>query len=126
MRLLCCLVTVAALSSGCENEPPFLRDLKYTPNAALKDVETSIGGSVAYTDVDNDISQWVVELFDPTGVVTVSPRTPIENVGQGVTGLVNFTIKFTPAVIGAWRFNVFIIDLADHQSNKLDGVIKVN
>ncbi len=123
LRLLPLLVVLG----GCENEPPFIRDLKYSPNAALVGKETSISGTITYTDVDNDISQSVVELINPKGMAQVSPRTPIENVGGGVVGSVGFTIeKWIPDQTGTWTFNVFLIDLADHQSNKLDGIIKVN
>jgi hypothetical protein len=120
------ILPLVLLVVGCENEPPYIRDLKYSPNAGLLGKESTISGSVAYSDVDNDISQTVVELFNPGGVPLISPRTPIENVGQGVIGNVQFTIKHTFDVTGTWRFNVFLIDLQEHQSNKLDGIIKVN
>jgi hypothetical protein len=120
------LIGPLLLLLACQNEPPFIRDLKYTPNAGLVNMESTVSGSVAYTDVDNDISQSVVELITPGGMATLSPRTPIENVGQGVVGSVNFTIKFTPTVTGTWTFNVYLIDLQEHVSNKLEGIIKVN
>lgn len=114
------------LWAGCGPEPPFIRELKYSPNAALLNLETTISGMVAYTDQDNDISQSIIELSDPSGVTTTSPRLPIDNAGMGVVGMVNFTIKFTPNVTGTWTFKISLIDLSERYSNKLSGIIKVN
>lgn len=114
------------LLGGCDSPVPFIRDLKYSPNAALAAKEATISGTVAYTDPDNDISQSVLELVQPSGAGERFPRMPIESVGQGVVGSVAFTLKFTPDVGGTWRFNVLLIDLADHESNRLAGIIKVN
>jgi hypothetical protein len=119
---ICGLLLLAA----CGPQPPYLRDLKYTPNAALVNVEATISGMVAYSDPDNDISQTVLELYPPTGMPIISPRLPIENVGQGVVGNVTFNLKFTPMMPGVWKFNIFIIDLQDQESNRLEGIVKVN
>lgn len=120
------LATLVSLAlAACGPEPPFIRDLKYAPNAANVGREATISGTVAYTDPDNDLSYSTVELVDPAGGVVVSEKTPIDNVGQGVVGSVNFTVKFTPTLIGDWTFGVTVFDLRDAPSNKLTGPIKV-
>jgi hypothetical protein len=124
MPMLRALILLPLLG-GCLSEP-LIRDLKYTPNAGLVGTESTITGSVTYTKANDEVSQSVVILYPPNGAPVVSPRTPIENVGQGVVGMVNFTLKFTPTAAGSYRFEVFIVDLGDHESNKLEGIIKVN
>ena len=119
---------VALLLAACGPSPPYIQNLAYSPNAALVGVQESITGSVSYSDPDNDISQTVLTLYDPSNsVVLMTPPTPIQNVGQGVVGMVPFSIDmWTPAVAGPHRFELYIIDLAGHPSNILSGPIRVN
>ena len=117
-----------ALLSACGPSTPFIQNLAYSPNAGLIGVQESISGSASYSDQDNDISQTVLTLYDPTGtVITMTPPTPISDVGQGVVGTVPFTIdNWTPTVAGVHRFELYIIDLQGHPSNILSGPIRVN
>jgi|GEM_PF-3437511 len=127
MRLSIFLVCTGLLA-GCGPEPPSIRDLKYSPNAALVGMQTTISGSIAYTDNNNDISQSVVELYAPNGsLISMTPPTPIMNVGMGVVGTVSFDITmWTPDTVGIHHFQIYINDLTGAQSNKLQGVIRVN
>src|SRR6185503_4603870 len=50
------LVAAVALT-GCSDDPPSIRMLEYSPNAASQGVMSSISGMVNYTDSDGDISQ---------------------------------------------------------------------
>jgi hypothetical protein len=121
-------VAVALLLAACGPSTPYIYNLTYSPNAGLVGVQTTISGSVSYGDQDNNISQTVVTLYDPTNtVISVTPPTPIQNVGQGVTGMVPFSIDmFTPTIAGQHRFEIYILDLNAHPSNILSGPIVVN
>jgi len=127
LRLLPLILLSIGLGA-CGPEPPSIRDLKYSPNAALVGMQTTISGTVAYTDNNNDISQSVVELYAPNGaLISMTPPTPIMNVGMGVVGMVNFDITmWTPDTAGIHHFQIYIIDLTGAPSNKLQGVIRVN
>jgi hypothetical protein len=118
---------VLVVLSGCGPEAPQIRDLKYSPNAGLVGEQTTISGTIQYTDPDNDISQSVVELYAPNGMlISTTPPTPIQNVGQGPIGSVGFSIeRWTPEVEGIHRFNIYIIDLRGAPSNKLQGILRV-
>jgi len=125
MRLRAVAVCVLLLA-GCSDDPPEIRNLKYSPNAAITGVMASISGGVNYTDSDGDISQTQLELIDPSGASIVSSPTPIQDVTQGALGNVAFTLTFTPPVEGIYHFNIWIIDLLGRQSNKIFGVIRVS
>jgi hypothetical protein len=121
------VATLAALLGGCSDDPPTIRNLIYSPNAALVGQEQTINGMVDYSDSDNDISQYVVQLVDPNNnLLVTSQPMPISNTGMGVTGQVPFTIMFTPGGTGLFRFIFWIIDLPGRPSNKLQGLIRVS
>ncbi len=120
------LLALLPLASGCADDPPSIRNLQYSPNAAIVGMPSTINGMVDYTDQDNDISQSQIELLTPENVSTVSSPTPIMNVGMGVVGMVNYTLMFTPDEPGNWHFNVWIIDLQGRASNKLNGLLRVS
>ena len=100
--------------------------LEYTPNAGFANEDTMINGSFLYSDADQDVSQWVVELSDPNGNLVVrSPPEPGQSVSQGITGTANFTIDFTPSVTGIYHFTTWLVDLTALESNHLSGEIRV-
>lgn len=125
--LFAAALLLALATGACGPSAPEIRDLKYSPNAALVGEATTISGTVAYTDPDNDISQSVVELYAPNGMlISTTPPTPIQNVGQGPIGMVGWSIeRWTPDVDGIHRFYIYIIDLAGRPSNKLQGILRV-
>jgi hypothetical protein len=113
--------------AGCSDDPPTIRMIQYSPNAALVGVMSTINGQVSFTDPDGDISQSQVTLTDPTGASVTSSMTPITDVNQGPIGMVPFSIDFTPGIAGNWTFNFWIIDLQGRSSNVLmNNVIRVS
>jgi hypothetical protein len=120
------LVAVAVAAAACGDSVPEIRNLKYSPNAALVGEDSTITGTVDYTDSGNDVSQTIFQLIDANGKVTTSPPEPIMNAGAGVIGTVNFSIKFTPTIAGNWGFNIWLVDLRSFRSNILQGIIRVS
>ena len=121
------LVTVAAmLASGCSDDPPTIRMLKYSPNAAVQGMMATISGTVDYTDSDGDISEGQYDLLAPSGALQTSSMTPLMDVTQGALGNVDFSIVFTPDEVGLYYFDVWIIDLKGRESNHLRGPIRVS
>lgn len=119
------LVAAFALA-GCSDDPPSIRMLEYSPNAASQGVMASISGMVNYTDSDGDISQSQFDLVAPSGMAQTSSLIPIANVNQGPLGMVDFTIDFTPLEVGVYHFDVWIVDLQGRESNRLQGPIRVS
>ena len=100
--------------------------LTYSPNAGFAGEKTTITGTFLFSDADQDVSQWVVELSDPSGnLVARSPPEPGQSVGQGVTGTVNWTLEWTPSVTGIYHFTTWLVDLAAHESNHLHGEVRI-
>jgi hypothetical protein len=118
---------VAALAlAGCSDDPPSIRMLVYSPNAASQGVMASISGTVNYSDPDGDISQSQFDLVAPSGMAQTSSLVPISDVTQGPLGMVDFTINFTPMEVGLYHFDVWIVDLQGRESNRLQGPIRVS
>jgi hypothetical protein len=127
MRRLACIAALAAVAA-CGPEPPQIRDLLYSPNAGLVSVSTSITGSVAYSDPDNDVSQYVAVVKSPSGdTLYQSPPLPITSVGQGPLGEVQFEAgPLVPRVSGVHLLQVWVVDLLGQQSNVLEGPFRVS
>jgi hypothetical protein len=116
---------VAALLAGCGDDPPTIRNLKYSPNAANVGVMETINIMVDYADSDDDISQIAFDLIAPSGTTQYSPMLPIQDPNQGAVGNVPSSIDgFAPAEVGDYFFDVWIIDLKGRFSNKLRGQIR--
>ena len=129
MRAVGFIVGVVALVgiAGCSDPPPYIYEMTYSPNAGFTGQMTTIDGMANYTDSANNISQYVVELVDPTGALADrTPPTPIAETDTGVEGQVEFTYIFTPAVSGVYNFYFWIIDLTGRESNHLNGQLRVS
>src|SRR4029453_7672773 len=98
--------------------------LEYTPNAGFVGQDNTIMGSVLYSDADQDVSQGVFEVSDPRGMLVFrSPPEPVMGTG-GITGTANFTLRLAPTDVtqlGIYHFTVWVVDLAAHESNHLEG-----
>lgn len=123
--MLLALAAAALVTAGCSDDPPTIRNLMYSPNAATTGVMASINGTVDYTDSDGDISQSQFNLVAPSGAAQMSSMVPIMDTEQGPIGTVDFTIEFTPMEMGVYHFDFWIIDLQGRESNHLQGPIRV-
>jgi hypothetical protein len=120
-----CVVVLALCAGGCGDDPPLISNLTYSPNAGFVGSATNINVGFDYSDEDNDISQSVVQIVDPSGMMTTGPMTPIPNTFAGVTGQVSVSLQFTPTATGIWSFSVWIIDLKGRESNHLGGIVRI-
>ena len=123
------LVLLGLLAGCSDRNPPSIRMLAYTPNAGFVGEETMINGTFLYSDPDQDIAQWVVELSDPNGqLVTRTPPNPVDGASQGITGTVNFMMTLgadTTTLTGIYHFTVWLVDLTALESNHLQGEVRI-
>jgi hypothetical protein len=126
VRALLALALLPLLSSGCGKQAPSIRMLEYSPNAGFQGMDTEIDGTFLFADADQDVSQWVYELSDPSqNLVTRSPPTPGMSVAQGIEGMASFSFTFNPALTGLYHFSVWVVDLTARESNHLGGEIRI-
>jgi hypothetical protein len=123
-------LVLLGLLAGCSDlNPPAIRMLEYTPNAGFVGLDTMINGTFLYSDPDQNISQWVVELSDPNGnLVGRSPPNPVSGTTQGITGTVDFMMTLgaaTTTLTGIYHFSVWLVDLTALESNHLQGQIRI-
>lgn len=103
--------------------------LVYSPNAGFANEDNMIMGTYLWSDPDQDISQGVVEISDPKGMLVIRTEpTPIMGSGSGVTGSANFTLNLDKALVtqvGLYHFTIWAVDLAAHESNHLEGTVRM-
>src|SRR4051794_14569719 len=102
--------------------------LEYMPNAGFVAEDNQFTGTVLYSDADQDVSQGVIEVSGPNGqlIIRSEPEPVMGN--PGITGTANFalTIDKTQATQqGIYHFTVWVVDLAAHESNHLEGEIRM-
>ena len=121
------LLVAVVLTAACSDDPPTIRNLKYSPNAGNLGMmnPVTIDAMVDYTDSDDDISQYQWVVKSPSGATTDSPKTPIDSTNMGAIGTIPITIAFVPDVVGNYTFDVWIIDLKARSSNGLQGLVQV-
>ncbi len=115
------LFALALFLCGCGDDPPFIRMITYSPNAGFVGQKMTVSGMFLYSDQDNDVSQWVIEVIDPNEMLELrSPPTPVMNASAGVTGNIDFTFDLVPNLHGTHKFNTWVIDLKGRESNHLE------
>jgi hypothetical protein len=125
LGLLCAVLLVA----GCSDDPPYIHDMTYTPNAGFINTDMTVTGQFQATDDDMDISQMVWELISPSQtLVARSPANPVMSMGTGVVGPVTFTLPIDHTLLstaGIYQFNLWLIDLKGRKSNSLSGLLRI-
>lgn len=121
------LLLLTSLVAGCGPEAPYIYELTYSPNAAFTLEEATITGAFKYSDPDRDVSQGIYEVISPSNqLILRSPPTPLMGTGSATIGTVNFTITFTPEVEGLHIIQLWIRDLYERPSNKLQGLVRAS
>jgi hypothetical protein len=111
-----------------DGNAPNIRMLQYSPNAGFVGDDNMFNGSVLYSDSDKDVSQGVVEVIDPAGMLLFrSDPAPVMGV-TGITGTANFMFsldKTDATQTGIYHFCIWVVDLARHESNHVGGDIRM-
>jgi hypothetical protein len=120
--LVACLLLTACTDDGT---PPEISALTYTPDTVTVGVASTVTGSIAFDDVDGDLSRLNVELIGPDSQLHSIPSANITALGDLKTGTLPFQMVFGPPTAGDYTFNIWISDDAGNDSNKLDGLLTV-
>ncbi|MGE0870745.1 MAG: hypothetical protein AB7P03_19420 [Kofleriaceae bacterium] len=116
---------IALACAGCASDdpgdPPAISDLTYSPDTWTVGQQTLISGTLAFHDPDADVEKIGFELRLPGGATQpVSPGPTPGTSGRTDAG-VSFAIGVVPPAAGAYSFEVWLIDEAGNESNRLSG-----
>ncbi len=121
---------IAMLFVGCgsddgpEGKASTIASLVYSPNMATAGMPVVLQGMFVYSDPDADVAKFAAEVTLPDG--GKQPVGPSDiAAGSGVSGTSSFMLTFTPLIAGHYTFDVWLLDDAGHESNRLTGTLDV-
>ncbi len=117
--LLCtCLALVACTSD--DGTAPTISNLTFAPAALPVGQQTTVSGTLAFSDPDGDLDQLGVEVTLPDQSKQTLPMTDLQNVGTMTDGSVAWALIIAPPTAGAYRMSLWITDADGHASNHLE------
>jgi hypothetical protein len=123
--LLSSLLSLAACGSDDDGTAPAISNLAFTPTTLTAGLQTTLNGTLAFTDPDGDLADLGVELTLPDQSKQSLPMTPLQNVGTMTSGTIAWALIVTPPTAGTYQLELWIVDAEDHASNRLGGTITV-
>jgi hypothetical protein len=117
--LLCSCLSLVACASD-DTTPPTISNLTFSPSTLPVGVQTTISGTIAFSDPDGDLDQLGVELTLPDQSKQMLPLTDLQNVGTMTEGSIAWALIAAPPAAGAYRMSLWITDVDGHASNRLE------
>jgi hypothetical protein len=116
---LCCLFAC----SSDEGVAPEISNLTFTPTTITVGTQSTVTGSIQFTDADSDQSQIGIEVELPDQTRQSIPKTDLQGVDGQSEGTIAWAVLINPPFAGTYRFFLFITDAEDHESNRLEGML---
>ncbi|HEY5924658.1 MAG TPA: hypothetical protein VIV11_23425 [Kofleriaceae bacterium] len=118
--LLCsCLALVACTTD--DNTAPTISNLAYSPMTMPVGTQTTITGSLNFSDPDGDLDQLAVEITLPDASKQTLPMTDLQNVGSMTEGTIAWALIVVPPAAGRYDMKIWITDIEGEPSNQLMG-----
>jgi len=111
VRIEAALLSGLAVLTACSSGPsaPKVTALDYSPMQLAVSVTATISGTARFADADGDVTQIVLGLVDPQGILTEG--SPKDTASPGVlTGSVVFGLTVTPTQTGTHSLSVRFVD----------------
>jgi hypothetical protein len=118
--LLASCLALAACTSD-DSTGPTISNLTMSPTSFTVGMQTTINGSVKFTDPDGDLDQLAVEVTLPNQTKQMLPMTDLQNVGTMTDGTIAWALIFVPPSAGTYQMSLWVTDADGHLSNKLEG-----
>lgn len=115
-------LTLTACGSD-DGSPPAIASLTYSPMTVPRAQQSTVTGSITFTDKDGDAAQLGIDVTLPDATSQELPLTDLQNVGEMTSGTIAFSVILTPPLAGAYQFELFIVDDSDNESNRLMGTL---
>jgi hypothetical protein len=128
-RFLEAFVLVALLLPACGSEDatgvaPVLTNLTYSPTTVTAGAVATITGTVTFADADADVSQFAISARSPIGQTsTIGPRTAEGALGK-TGGRLGFAVQLDPQIAGIYSLEIWMVDEAGNESNRLRGTVE--
>lgn len=118
LLLSSCLSLVACASD--DTTAPTISNLTFSPTALPVGQQTTVSGTVTFTDPDGDLDQLGVEVTLPDQTKQALPMTDLQNVGTMTDGSIAWALIIVPPTGGTYRMSLWITDVDGHASNHLE------
>ena len=118
--LLCSCLALAACTTD-DNAAPTISNLTYAPNTMTVGVQTTISGSLDFSDPDGNLDQLAVEVTLPDQSKQMLPMTDLQNVGTMTEGTIAWALIVVPPSAGRYDMKIWITDVEGDPSNQLSG-----
>jgi hypothetical protein len=118
-KLLLCLA-LAACASDDDTAAPMISNLTASPNSLPVGQQTTVSGTVMFSDPDGDLDQLGVEVTLPDQSKQALPMTDLQNVGTMTDGSIAWALIIAPPSAGTYRMALWITDADGHDSNRLE------
>jgi hypothetical protein len=122
MRTFLLLFTFLAACTSDDSSAPTISNLTFSPSSLSVGQQTTVSGTLAFSDPDGDLDQIGVEVTLPDQTKQTVPMTNVQNVGAMTEGTLSWAVIITPPAAGTYRLSLWITDAVEHESNHLDAV----
>lgn len=112
---------LAACASDDNGTAPTISNLTLSPSTLPVGQQTTINGSLGFSDPDGDLVDLGVELTLPDQSKQTLPMTALQNVGTMTNGSIAWALIVVPPTAGTYRLALWIVDANGNESNRLDG-----
>jgi hypothetical protein len=121
MRTTMLLLTWLAACSGDGGSAsaPTLSQLELEPTSVAVGQNAAIAGTVAFADADGDVAEVGMTVVLPDGRAQDVARTAVTGTDGLEAGTLQLSLQLTPPAAGIYTLEVFVIDEAGHESNRV-------
>jgi hypothetical protein len=130
-HFLALLVTLEVLACGCAADdeggtPPSISDLSLSPTSLSTGQQNVVTGTFAFEDDDADVLELDVDLELPDGTRQSLPATDVQDSAGDAVGTITLTLAIVPPSPGRYTFQLWLVDAAGGESNRLEGVAQAD
>jgi len=113
----------SGIDGGQSGTAPVISDLAYSPDKAAVGTQTTINGTIKFTDAEGDVDKIGIELKLPDGTTQTLPSSAVQGAAGIKAGQAAFIIVLMPPTAGQYTFEIWLADTAGNASNRLSGTV---
>jgi hypothetical protein len=117
--LLCSCLSLIACADD-DTTAPTISNLTASPATLPVGTQTTVSGTVTFSDPDGDLEQLGVEVTLPDQSKQTLPMTNLQNVGTMTDGTIAWALIVVPPAAGPYKMSLWITDADGHTSNHLE------
>ena len=113
----------ALLFTACTSDDstaPAISDLTFSPSSLPVGQQTTISGTLKFSDPDGDLDQLGAEITLPDQSKQTLPMTDLQNVGSMTDGTIGWALIIAPPAAGTYHMSMWLTDGDGNKSNHLD------